>query len=265
MEVLKSSGEPEAFFTRVAAAAKSALLLDYDGTLAPFRVEPREALPYPGVQERVAEIAGSGRTRVVFVTGRAIADFLPLLSMDPMPEVWGCHGWERRYADGRYECVPPPDDLARLLVAAAEATQALGETVRCERKPYSVAVHWRGMPADTARQIEAQTREAWLRLMSSTADVALKGFDGGLELRIEGRTKADAVRTLMGEIGGTVPVAFLGDDLTDEDAFGVLPADGLGVLVRSERRATAAKLWLQPPGELLWFLDRWGECVGRRG
>lgn len=63
MVVLHPRGEPAPFFAHVAAAPLSVLLLDYDGTLAPFHMRPNEALPYAGVQERVMDIVRSSRTR----------------------------------------------------------------------------------------------------------------------------------------------------------------------------------------------------------
>jgi trehalose-6-phosphatase len=54
-----------------------------------------------------------------------------------------------------------------------------------------------------------------------------------------------------------VPVAYLGDDLTDEDAFVALGNKGDSILVRGEVRASFARFWLRPPEELLGFLDTW--------
>ena len=61
---------------------------------------------------------------------------------------------------------------------------------------------------------------------------------------------------LSGAPPGTV-AAYLGDDLTDEDAFRALPEGALGVLVREELRPTDAGAWVRPPEGLLDFLDRW--------
>jgi trehalose-6-phosphatase len=61
----------------------------------------------------------------------------------------------------------------------------------------------------------------------------------------------------MEDIPEGTPVAFLGDDQTDEDAFEMLGERGLKVLVRPEFRDTKADLWLVPPKELLTFLDDW--------
>jgi len=59
-----------AFLRKVARARRSVLLLDYDGTLAPFQRERNHAYPYPGVSGLVREIIETGRTRVAFITGR---------------------------------------------------------------------------------------------------------------------------------------------------------------------------------------------------
>jgi trehalose-phosphatase len=58
-----------------------------------------------------------------------------------------------------------------------------------------------------------------------------------------------------------MPVAFLGDDITDEDAFRVLGQRGLSVLVRSEHRETEAQAWLRPPRELIDFLLQWSNNI----
>ena len=89
-------------------------------------------------------------------------------------------------------------------------------------------------------------------------------FDGGLELRALGHNKHHAVKTVLSETPGDSCVAYLGDDVTDEDAFSAIKARGLSVLVRPEPRATRADLWIQPPGELVDFLERWrGQRVAR--
>jgi trehalose-phosphatase len=88
-------------------------------------------------------------------------------------------------------------------------------------------------------------------------------FDGGVELRMPDLDKGDAVRTGAEEMKPDAPIAYLGDDITDERAFNALGDRGLSVLVRAEWRKTSAQLWLRPPDELLDFLTRWMEaCYG---
>ena len=49
----------------------------------------------------------------------------------------------------------------------------------------------------------------------------------------------------------------IGDDLTDEDAFKAIKDNGLGILVRKKYRNSAADVWLQPPDQLMQFLNYW--------
>ena len=98
--------------------------------------------------------------------------------------------------------------------------------------------------------------ERWESQLAGYA-LQMHEFDGGLEIRVQGVSKAEAVREILGETKADTPLAYLGDDLTDEDAFAALPENALKVLVRREQRPTRADLWLTPPDELLAFLDRW--------
>ena len=60
----------EEFLESVARAQRSVLLLDYDGTLAPFSVDRQRAVPYPGLRDLLQQIIDVGRTRLVIITGR---------------------------------------------------------------------------------------------------------------------------------------------------------------------------------------------------
>ena len=55
------------------------LLLDYDGTLAPFHPDRFQARPYPQVAELLQAIIDAGRTRLVIISGRALADLHPTI------------------------------------------------------------------------------------------------------------------------------------------------------------------------------------------
>jgi hypothetical protein len=88
------------FFERCRQAPARVLMLDYDGTLAPFQVRPDRALPYSGVTELLDDIMMAERSRIVIVSGRPIRELLPLLNLPSRPELWGAHGWERLRPDG---------------------------------------------------------------------------------------------------------------------------------------------------------------------
>ena len=225
---------------------QSVLLIDYDGTLAPFSVDRQSAVPYPGVCSILQEIMDSGRTRLVIVTGRRAEEVNPLLGLHPAPEVWGSHGLQRLRPDGTSE-MPEFDPKALQVLADAEP------------KPGSLAVHWRGLDENAATELRSRILLGWFPIAERSSLTVLE-FDGGVELRIPDRDKSDAIRTILQEVGRGTPVAYLGDDMSDEPAFHALQGRGLTVLVRRERRKTAAQAWLKPPEELLDFLVRWRDA-----
>ena len=250
------------FFDGFTAGAKPFLLLDYDGTLAPFRRDRFKARPWAGVRELLQQIQSQGETRIVVISGRPPEEIAPLLGLEQTLEVWGLHGAERLHPDGRREMERIPDATrARLDELRAELNQdSFGGLF--EDKPNAAVMHWRGASPDKAAEIEQRTR-ALFEPMAQMEGLTLLKFESGLELRA-GRDKGGAVEAILAETTGMGPVAFLGDDVTDETAIrAVNRAAGthLSVLMRKEWRETEADVWLRPPGELRLFLRRWRGSV----
>src|SRR5215467_2259668 len=91
-----------AFLDQLRSAPARVLLLDYDGTLAPFTVDRSLALPYPNVPDRLTRIVEAG-SRVVLISGRPAREVVGLVGIQPHPEIWGSHGVERLKRDDSYE------------------------------------------------------------------------------------------------------------------------------------------------------------------
>ena len=253
-----------AFFRTVARAPQSALLLDYDGTLAPFRRDRYRATPYHGVTELLQGIMDSGRTRVVIVSGRRAHELVPLLNLSPAPEIWGTHGREHLFSDGTYQQQDIDQETADALCEADQWIDGLHFHHMVEHKPGSLAVHWRGFTEQDANLVRGKVLLGWLPI-ADRACLTIDHFDGGVELRMGDCNKADAVRAILAETDVDAPVAYLGDDEWDEEVFHALRDRGLRVLVRPHWRETAADLWLRPPVQLLAFLNDWLEaCRGTR-
>jgi trehalose 6-phosphate phosphatase len=243
------------FFDHLKRLPHRVLLLDYDGTLAPFTPQRERAFPYPGIPELVAKIIHAG-TRVALVSGRPATEVLFLSGIHPHPEIWGSHGCERLLPNGSYQVEPPSSKHQNALRTAAQSLHACGFASHVEIKPGGIAVHWRGVPKDERAVLEARVRN----LFSTAAEehgLHLLPFDGGLELRAPGKNKGDAVAAILAEAGSGVAAAYLGDDQTDENAFRAIKGRGIAVLVRPEPRPTVADLWLRPPDELGRFLRDW--------
>ena len=261
----ETQSQVEQFLKGVAQAQRSLLLLDYDGTLAPFRKERDQAFPYPGVAPVLQEIVRGEKTRVVIVSGRDFSETIPLLGIEPFPEVWGLHGLQRRKADGSVETVRLEE---RYLDGLSDADRWLGyQQLRhtAEFKTGSIAVHWRGLSDWGAEEVRGRVLMGW-KPIAEHAGLELLAFDGGVEIRAPEADKGDVVRILLSEMEPGTPAAYLGDDATDEPAFRAIREQGLSILVRPRWRQTAAQLWLKPPDEVLNFLTQWLEtCQRRRG
>jgi trehalose 6-phosphate phosphatase len=265
------SDKQSAFFEVLATAEHARLLLDYDGTLAPFVEQRDRAHPWPGVVERIDALLedqarGSISDEIIIVTGRSAREIPALLGTKRRPTIWGSHGYVLWRANGNFETAPIAAASTAGLDLAKEWLEKQGWGAQAEAKPAGLAVHWRGLPASTVETIEHRTREAWTPL-ATAHDLGLHAFDGGLELRCPGRTKGHAVSAILEEVPrGDLALAYLGDDRTDEDAFAAIHEAAsrertmLSLLVRKEPRDSLADERISPPDELLDFLDRWREA-----
>ena len=260
----------EDFFKIFPGSKAPLLLLDYDGTLAPFRVDRTKARPWTGVREAIARIQQQGRTRMVVITGRPAKEIGPLLRgspplLDPPLEVWGLHGAERLHPDGKRELEQAPAETQRRLDELRDHLRHNNLGGQFEDKPNAAVMHWRGASPRTAKFIEQRTRELFEPL-SRLEGLALLDFEGGLELRV-GRDKGGAITALIAECPPGTPVAYMGDDLTDEAAFIAINQNTgphLSMLMRPEPRDTEADVWLRPPTELRGFLKMWVRAMEKR-
>jgi trehalose-phosphatase len=167
---------------------------------------------------------------------------------------------ERRQADGSSQLPDIGMSPTHRLYRAKEASQKLGLADSLEEKPGCIAQHWRELPDPCMSLITGELVPLWAGLAGD--GLQLREFDGGIELRSVLANKSRAVEWVKHEAGSQAVVAYLGDDLTDEDAFRALASSDLGVLVRPDYRMTQAQVWLKPPEQLLAFFDCWLETMG---
>jgi trehalose-phosphatase len=251
-----NSAEAAALWERLPSVGHSLLMLDYDGTLAPFHVDRFAAVPYPGVAGRLAALSGLPHVRLVLISGRPAHELRSLLPSETKAEIWGSHGWEQLKSDGSYELFALDRGQRAALDQVGLEMTALGFPEALEVKPASLAIHWRSVAPARQEQIRCSVESIFSRLAQPNG-MHLLPFDGGLELRPTDRTKGTAVEQILAQEPAAVPVAYLGDDLTDEDAFAAVGNRGFSILVRTEVRTSCARFWLRPPEELLAFLDAW--------
>lgn len=255
MKLERARDAQEVFFKRLRDCSNSILVLDYDGTIAPYVANRAEALPHPRLLEQLNAIQATDRCRLIIISGRSLEELISLVGLDPFPEVWGSHGLEHRSIEGvicRYEL---PSEAHEALERESTELSKIWDTSILERKPFSLAVHWRGKDAAEAISIESLARQRWKHLFCQGLEI--HPFNCGLELRPKGIGKGDAVKKILVGKQEEIPIAYIGDDLTDEDAFREMGDHGLKVLLRNHQQSTLADIEVTSMEQLVHFFDRW--------
>ncbi|HKX79795.1 MAG TPA: trehalose-phosphatase [Novosphingobium sp.] len=218
--------------------APCALFLDFDGTLVQIAARPDAIEVATGLPALLLELADRLDGRLAIVTGRQLADLDRYLGPIEIAMA-GSHGGEFREAGAR-EAARLAEPLPGAVVSELDAFAKEVPGVLIETKPFSAAVHYRAAPeaaGKVMRTVEAVAQETGL---------VLKHGKMVVELTTPGSDKGVAVDRFMAmpRFAGSRPV-FVGDDMTDEDAFkAVLNHGGCGILVGSQRETEA--LWRLP-------------------
>lgn len=253
-------GVPSALWRMVALARHRILMLDYDGTLAPFEVDRLAARPRPEALVWLRRLVDSRHTDLAIVSGRPMAELEALVG-DLHVTLVAEHGWERRASDGVVMRRVPSPDVAERLETAERRARASGWGDWLERKHAAVVLHTRALLPERAREVEDLCRAAWEPLASG-GRLVLDRIDGGLELRARARHKGTAVLSLLSQASpGTLGV-YVGDDVTDEDAFEVVRDWGFGVRVGADDRSSIAQGRMPRAADLATFLEEWCRVTG---
>lgn len=199
----------------------TALFFDIDGTLIDIGPSPLEVDVPDELKQSLARLSELVDGALALVSGRPIKDIDTLFAPLKLPAVGG-HGAETRIADGTP--VSRVDDLPIGLRRHLIAAVTPGSGLVYEDKGYSVALHYRKAP----KQAEALRRHiAAGRAAFADEKTELLLGKAMFEVKRPGINKGDAVQALMMEepFAQRTPI-FLGDDVTDESVFEILPKLG---------------------------------------
>ena len=232
------------------------LFLDYDGTLTPIVEDYTKAFLAEDMRAAVAEIAR--HCTVSIVSGRDVDHLRRLVRLDSVFYA-GSHGFEIAGPVGRnerlekgVEFLPVLDDTEEDL--RSQLVGIPGHAV--ERKRFSIAVHYRRAADEDVGRIEAIVDEVLSRRSGLQKRHGKKVFR--IQPNIEW-DKGHAVLWLLDRLGLDQPVVlpvYVGDDITDEDAFRALIGRGFSIVVRDgDPRPTAADYAVANPEEVRHFLE----------
>jgi trehalose 6-phosphate phosphatase len=237
-----------------------AVFYDFDGTLSEIVEDPDSARLVDGAAEALTSL--SAACPVAILSGRDLADVRERIGL---PGLWyaGSHGFELTGPDGTHHQNPEAAASIPVLAgAAADLADQLGHIpgVVVEHKRFGVAVHYRNAARDRVGEVAAAVRTAGQR-------TALRVTTGREVIELRPNIDWDKGKTLHwvldyirdNEGAGPLLPIYLGDDITDEDAFDAVHDDGIAILVRHSDdgdRATAARYALDDPDRVREFTER---------
>ncbi|HKL32917.1 MAG TPA: trehalose-phosphatase [Tangfeifania sp.] len=237
---------------------KPVLFLDYDGTLTPIVKRPEDALisdPMKSVLKKCA-----AKFKVAVVSGRDMDDLKSKVQVDELIFA-GSHGFRISGPDGLYKehekadvILPRLSDIEEKLY---QIFPQIDKGIQIDRKRYAVAVHYRNASEDNIPVIKQKVDE----ILKENPD--FKKGEGKKILEIKPNVdwhKGKAVLWIMKKLGVDdtskfVPI-YIGDDVTDEDAFRSISEFGVGILVGTHGQETAARYKLDDVPDVQSFLNR---------
>lgn len=230
------------------------VFLDYDGTLTPIVSRPEDAVLADQMRETLIRLAG--QCPVAVISGRGLRDVRERVRIDQLYYA-GSHGFEITGPDGLSLEHQGAQGLLPLLdEAEQELDRQLAQIggAQVERKKYSIAVHYRNVEDKDVEAVEEMVDRAIERYEGLRKSSGKKVYELRPDMEWD---KGEALLWLMEALGldrpDVVPF-YLGDDLTDEDAFRTLVKRGIGIVVGEGVRRTEAQYRLANPEQVQDFL-----------
>lgn len=230
------------------AASGTVVFLDYDGTLTPIAPRPELAVLSASMRNTLQCIANRWPTAIV--TGRALDQILRMLDM-PGLTCAGSHGFDIQGPHTRHQVGRAERQTINAAFDRIRQRTAGTEGILIENKTFSVAVHYRLVPPQLIDSVTSATRE-----VANELGLRVTGGKSIIEMRPDlDWDKGRAVDWLAARHPGSIPL-YIGDDVTDEDAFRAVRGRGIGIVVTAEPRETAASYSLAGIGEVEELLER---------
>lgn len=237
---------------------------DIDGTLAEIAPTPAEVRVSPARRELLRRLGDLPGQRITLISGRALSSIETLF---PEAHRWGwnligVHGGELypAKADAPISTLSA-EQLAAVdrVAGAAAALPRDFHGVAIEAKGSALTVHYRQMDPARLPQLEQSLK----RILETEPHLAPHPAKMAWEIRPQpGPTKGKAILELLTQSRGadwskTVLAVMAGDDVTDEDAFMRLGANGFCIHIGFADDQTAASYTLPAPDALYRFLEQW--------
>ncbi len=261
---LASALEKQAEFFKQLRERTPAIFLDYDGTLTPIVADPEKAtLPDKTrkVLKRLAE-----HYSVAIISGRDLGDVQNMVCLSDIAYA-GSHGFDIVGPGGRYRDQKMGERfLPALERAERELRTALKDIpgAKVERKRFAITAHYRQVERANVPILEQRFDAILLHHPELRKSTGKKVFE--LRPNIDwdkGKALLYLLEALYTDHSRVLPV-YIGDDVTDEDAFRAISDRGIAIAVGRGKRPTAANYMLRDPSEVIEFLQKLATVAKRR-
>jgi len=254
------------FSSEIKAASHVLLLADCDGTLTPIVQKPEEALLAPAVREKIGSLSEKPAFSVGIISGRSLAELRGMVRLGNIYYA-GNHGLEIEGPGINF--ILPEAETARADIGklAAQLSEKLGgiKGVIVEDKGLSLSVHYRMVKPAKENSVYRIFQRVTAPLLAE-GKIRITSGKKVWEVRppIEWH-KGNAVELISHKIEDmtnchSLPVIYLGDDATDEDAFkAVLRHAGWGIFIGDGAYSSEAEYFLNSTAEVADFLSRLDE------
>ena len=236
-------------------ARKPVVFLDFDGTLTPIVERPELALLAPAMRDAVRRLAE--KTTVAIISGRDRENVMKLVEITGVFYA-GSHGFDISGPHGtRIEFEQNKSFVSCLAEAATLLEKKLHDIdgSQVERKKFAIAIHFRRVDPKFHSSVEKIVDQvhAGFPNLRKTGGKMIHELRPDMEWH-KGKAVNWLLKALKFSRSEVLPI-YIGDDLTDEDAFREIQDYGIGILVRDEDRMTAAHYALENTEEVLRFLN----------
>lgn len=233
---------------------QAVFFLDYDGTLTPIVRRPEDAVMTEEMRYVVSKL--SGLCPLAIISGRDLKDVRNLVKVDDIFyagshgfDITGPNEWHTENQQGQ-------EFLPELETAEIEIKERLKDIpgARVERKKFSIAAHYREVPDDKADLVEKAVDDVLAKHPELRKGYGKKVFEMQPDIDWD---KGKALLWLLEKMDLDDPEVlpfYIGDDVTDEDAFAVLEKRGVGIVVSEDKRLSKAAYRLRDTNEVLRFL-----------
>ncbi|XP_018915964.1 LOW QUALITY PROTEIN: uncharacterized protein [Bemisia tabaci] len=203
---------------------KLALMLDYDGTLAPIAPHPDLAILPPETKHVLERLSNMPEVYISIISGRNVNNVKAMVGIEGLTYA-GNHGLEILHPDGSRFVHPMPvefeDKVSDLLKVLQE--QVCKEGAWVENKGALLTFHYRETPLDVRQEMVAQAK-----LLIEQAGFKPAQAHCAIEAKPpvqwnKGRASIYILRTAFGlDWSERIRIIYAGDDTTDEDAMEAL-------------------------------------------